>query len=110
MRQVFVFTAVGLVAACSPSPQKQAEEIIRHDMLDPEATQFRDVETLAGSRCVKGELNAKNSMGAYTGFRPFIIDLSTKKYGIAPDASPTPSNDDVVAAARLKVVESECQA
>ena len=41
-------------------------------MLDPDATQFRDVRQCSGDRTVSnGEVNGKNSYGAYTGFKPF---------------------------------------
>ena len=41
-------------------------------MLDPDATQFRDVEVCSADKSVtRGEVNGKNSFGAYTGFKSF---------------------------------------
>jgi hypothetical protein len=52
---------------------REAEEAVRHDMLDPAATQFRTVQVCAADKAVvTGESNAKNSFGAYTGFKPFF--------------------------------------
>nr|WP_295111768.1 hypothetical protein [uncultured Caulobacter sp.] len=49
-----------------------AKKLVAHDLKDPSSAQFRDVK--ASSQAVCGEVNAKNSYGAYTGFRHFIVE------------------------------------
>lgn len=50
-----------------------AKDAVRRTMLDPDAAQFRDVERCSGDRkVVRGEVNGKNSFGAYTGFKSFF--------------------------------------
>jgi len=42
-------------------------------MLDPDAAQFRDVRRCTGDRDVwRGEVNGKNRLGAFVGFKPFF--------------------------------------
>ncbi|MDA3509317.1 hypothetical protein [Acinetobacter junii] len=44
------------------------EEKARRNLFDPEAAKFRNIQ----GNC--GEINAKNKMGGYTGYRRFIYD------------------------------------
>jgi hypothetical protein len=75
---------IGLLAmlaltACEPSSFKQAREAVSHNMRDPESSQFRAVAAgYAGAVC--GEVNAKNAMGAYVGFRRFAWSDSLGAY------------------------------
>lgn len=54
---------------------KAAKEAISRDMKDPNSAQFRDIKQYKNGSfdVVCGEVNAKNSYGAYTGFRPFVV-------------------------------------
>ena len=48
-----------------------AKKIIESSLVDPESVQYRDVRRYTdGTVC--GHYNAKNRMGGYTGFEPFI--------------------------------------
>lgn len=48
-----------------------AMKIIESSLVDPESVQYKDIRRYTdGTVC--GEYNAKNSMGGYTGFEPFI--------------------------------------
>lgn len=47
---------------------------IAHDLKDPSSARFREIvayRTSAGDTIICGEVNAKNSYGAYAGFEPF---------------------------------------
>jgi hypothetical protein len=66
----------------SASQESQARSIISQDLKDPQSAQFRSWQTekrlLDNGKTVLsicGEINAKNSYGAYTGFRPFNVTL-----------------------------------
>ena len=48
-----------------------AEAQIKGELLDPEETQFRNVRGSPQLGCVTGQLLAKNSFGAYTGWQRF---------------------------------------
>lgn len=80
-----VAIAVGLLLAAAAQAQDAAplsdEQLITaakgrvaHEMKDPGSVQFRDVTitTSGTSLYVCGEYNAKNSYGAYVGFRKFF--------------------------------------
>jgi hypothetical protein len=49
-----------------------AKELVARDLKDPSSAQFRNVKR--GERAVCGEVNAKNSYGAYIGFRHFYVE------------------------------------
>ena len=79
MRQGVLWTSslvlVSFLAGCA---QSEAEEAVRRQMKDPDATEFREVTSCAADRQLyKGEYNAKNSFGAYTGFKPFYWSAAT---------------------------------
>lgn len=96
-----------LLASCSPSPIDKAKELASHDLADPSSAQFRDVSVVAAN-CVAGEINAKNRVGAYSGFRPFVVNLANDKVAIQPDEPFSASDEYAVAMARMDVVRAEC--
>ena len=53
---------------------EKAKQGVRAQMKDPASVQFRNVRgyNKGGMALLCGEVNAKNSFGAYTGFRRFI--------------------------------------
>jgi hypothetical protein len=104
----WILLGSAVLAACGPSRLKQAEEIASHNLNDPGSTQFREVKA-SGENCVAGELNAKNRMGAYTGFRPFIVDLRKNEVAIMPDP-PSRENDSdtMIAQTRFEVFKDDC--
>ena len=91
MLKYAIIIAAGALCGCGPSSEQiaakkaeqaraekakinhqlieKAEEQATHDMLDPGSVQFRNVSIRGENVC--GELNGKNSYGAYTGFHPF---------------------------------------
>lgn len=53
----------------------KVERAVKETLIDPSSAQFRDVERCVGDRTVwRGEVNAKNRMGAYVGFTPFFYN------------------------------------
>ena len=62
-----------LVAACfGDSYLEEAQGAVANRMRDPSSVQFRNVERCRGEPAlVKGEYNAKNGFGSYTGFSSF---------------------------------------
>lgn len=82
-------TAAGLAAAialtaCKPSPEKAeerrkaellaiAEDITKQRLKDPSSAEFRGLRVAKNGAVVCGEVNSKNSFGAFTGFRRVAI-------------------------------------
>lgn len=63
-------------AALRAADQKMvaaAQDVIRDSLKDPESARFRGVFISPKGRAVCGDVNAKNSMGGYVGFRRFIV-------------------------------------
>lgn len=79
----------GLVAACVPTTpvpvqpvqltRSQTETVksqVVYDFKDPATAQFRNIQAFRvqnGDIAVCGEVNGKNSFGAYIGYKPFYI-------------------------------------
>jgi hypothetical protein len=56
-------------------PHSKARQAVQARLKDPESAQFRNLrETSTGNVC--GEVNARNEMGGYTGFKQFIVSDS----------------------------------
>lgn len=86
--RIFLLSVAALASALQAAPLKQnsakaakkqedtritdAKERVRQTLSDPDSANFREIFlTEAGTVC--GELNAKNKMGGYAGFRRFIV-------------------------------------
>lgn len=78
---------LALLSACDRIPGteanriREAEQAVRKELLDPSAAQFRTVAKTKYGVC--GEVNAKNQMGGYSGFRLFYV--SEGEVGVEPD-------------------------
>jgi hypothetical protein len=70
-----------VVVKAPPIEITRAEQAIAKDFLDPASAQFRNVrlvDKVKGDDVVCGEVNAKNSYGAYVGFRKFYYSATAK--------------------------------
>ncbi len=76
---------------------KSAQEIASRDLLDPSSVQFRDVlvrhqhatsAAFGNAPVVCGELNAKNSYGAYVGFKRFVVGSRPAKAVLESEGMP----------------------
>lgn len=81
------------LTACKPGEEKAinlAQNAVSHDMKDPDSTKFRNViyakkdekEDGSVSGVVCGEVNSKNSFGAYPGFSPFVVVVTMESKGV----------------------------
>lgn len=67
---------------------RAAKELVAADFHDPASAQWRNVRVVdaaAGEQWVCGEVNAKNLMGAYTGYRGFVANVRQSLVAIEPD-------------------------
>ncbi|EEE0487573.1 hypothetical protein B1955_004785 [Salmonella enterica subsp. enterica] len=81
-----------VLTGCKPSADKAielAKNEIASNMKDPDSAKFRYMrfieagknnDTIGGFVC--GNVNAKNSYGAYAGFSPFYVAIRMKSKGI----------------------------
>lgn len=74
MRVAMVLTSAALLLGCDRSIE-EAQKIAADGLKDPAATQFRNVKK-GSPGFVCGELNGKNSYGAYVGFKRFYVDTA----------------------------------
>jgi hypothetical protein len=61
------------LSGCNPEIS-QAKQKVRDLQKDPDAAQFRNVKECPTGFYVTGEVNGKNSYGAYAGFRTFYAN------------------------------------
>lgn len=87
MRIAYMVAVLACLVGCDRIPgtplykQGIGTAAVAVDMIDPDAAKFRNVRlvTRNGFESVCGEVNGKNRMGAYAGFRPFIVRLENDK-------------------------------
>lgn len=93
MKRAIALTALVALTSCRFVPGAkahdihEAQEAVRYQLNDPDAGQFRNEKVIgtAGNRTVRGQVNAKNRMGAYVGFRPYAYAVSTKRATVMPE-------------------------
>jgi hypothetical protein len=81
------------IEAARVKMMESATTAIRESLSDPESARFRRVAVSPKGRAVCGEVNAKNAMGGYVGFRRFIV---------APDQSGIEGDDTYFAETHWK--------
>lgn len=64
--------SVLFVSGCD-SETGRVEELVRSQLKDPDSAKFREITKKADGQYFCGEVNAKNSMGGYTGYQPFVV-------------------------------------
>lgn len=67
-----------------------AKETVAYELKDPSSAQFRNLYALSrgkGDDTACGEINGKNSYGAYVGFRKFYVYSDGKYYISDPDSA-----------------------
>ena len=67
-----------IFSACSNPEVGVAKKKIEGQLIDPSSVQYRNIIVKNGpsSVIVCGEFNAKNRMGGYTGFKPFVYNIA----------------------------------
>ncbi|ARR53488.1 hypothetical protein HY78_08665 [Rhizorhabdus wittichii DC-6] len=74
------------VAGCEDPKISEAKEAVGRKLKDASTAQFRDMRICEQNGFVQGEVNAKNSFGAYAGFTPFVSRGRYSAYLDGPDA------------------------
>lgn len=70
-----IFLSAFMVALASCGEQRSVEDAVREVMKDPKSAEFRRIQVCKSDPKVwVGEVNAKNSYGAYEGFTVFFYD------------------------------------
>lgn len=87
-----VFFAILMLGGCS-NPTQNAQDAVAYNLLDPDSAKFREVRTTdTGAVC--GQVNGKNRMGAYVGFKDFVaVEVDGEWFTTVVDL-----NDDVMGA------------
>lgn len=82
---IFALAVAGMWWYKAGYPVYQAQEAVRAKLNDPASAQFRNVtQTVGGPFC--GEVNAKNRMGGYVGFRWFdAFPMNDGKWHVSID-------------------------
>jgi hypothetical protein len=108
MLSIFLLAGCGIVG--DSALEREAKEAVARQMKDPGSVQFRDIASYSDQKLVCGEVNAKNSFGAYTGFVRFYVDNGRTHLSDDPNG-PYPTYDEMcLAAARGEIAPSEAYA
>ena len=78
----FVLVLLSTVTACSNRNVDLAKAAVEKELIDPSSVQYRNVVAYS-ENVVCGEVNSKNRLGGYVGFKPFVYREGT----VALDAS-----------------------
>lgn len=90
------------LAGCGDNTEERGKELVSREFLDPSSAQFRDLkvgrvengnalpnfQATSGGKVLCGDVNAKNRLGGYVGFRPFIVDINSGRVELAPQVEP----------------------
>jgi hypothetical protein len=92
---------------------RTAKEMVASDFPDPASAQWRNVQVVdaaTGEQWVCGEVNAKNLMGAYTGYRGFVANVKQSLVILEPGAEfvASPLNAPL-AAGNYRLARSFCR-
>lgn len=68
---LLALTGCDIGAAIGVGPEAEAKKAVAASLTDPASVQFQEVKSY-NQNVVCGEYNAKNRMGGYVGFKPFI--------------------------------------
>lgn len=75
------------INGCSENLNNEATKAVQDRLSDPESAQFRKVTSYRGN-VVCGEVNAKNKLGGYIGFRFFVYDKTNGPAQVTFDPRP----------------------
>jgi hypothetical protein len=62
----------------SPQEKSKIRDVVTEGFNDPDSARFRWLPLRSGAVAYCGMVNAKNRLGGYTGYSPFIVGLVTK--------------------------------
>ncbi|QEY64962.1 hypothetical protein FXN65_23945 [Metapseudomonas lalkuanensis] len=83
MRTQALGLLVVLLSGCD-SEASRVEDLVRENLKDPTSAQFKEIRKSKDGTYFCGEVNAKNSMGGYTGFTGFAVGPMDSSF---PDVS-----------------------
>lgn len=72
-KTVFCLSLVWLSGCQGWQAERDAQETVGRLLKDPSSAQYQNVTYVSSKEAVCGEVNAKNSYGAYVGFRRFHV-------------------------------------
>ena len=88
-------SACGLIPGTNANLEREARKYVIGTLRDPQSAQFRNLKVVDGSidgrgeKLVCGEVNAKNAMGGFVGFQPFIYIAGRKAAAMSQGESAT---------------------
>lgn len=89
-RSFLALAAIGSLTGCGDVTA--AKSAVAAQMKDPDSVKFRNIISGKGGVC--GEINAKNSYGAYNGFHAFVYLTATKLVVNDPEVYTTQAQAD----------------
>ena len=107
--KILSVTGTALALAASSANISTAQDRIARDLADPESAQFRDLKENSVGSGVCGEINAKNKLGAYTGFKKFFYDAKVEEGMIEPGSPDAATVRSATSLCASSATDSESQ-
>lgn len=93
MRTMLIMTALAL-GSCSQIPgtsanlEARSRDVLSDTLFDADSARFRNLRSVADGKgsMICGEVNAKNKIGSYIGFRNFMVSRD-ERFGIVDPQS-----------------------
>ncbi len=83
---VVIFGGVGwMLYRVGTADERDVRQAAANVLKDPESAEYRNIRRVDRSSMICGEVNAKNAFGAYTGFKPFVVNGSGAKLNFSVD-------------------------
>lgn len=98
---VVVLSGCSLIPGLQAHDEAEARRLLTPVLLDAPSARFEGVTRAMGrsgngteGAVICGQVNAKNRMGAFVGFRRFVAVPSEEFAAVSPDADPQSTDDD----------------
>lgn len=80
---LLVLIAVAALLTGCDADMQRAKDAVRQRLIDPDSAQFRDLRKVDEGIC--GQVNSKNRMGGYVGYRTFLYDSRLRRAYLRSD-------------------------
>lgn len=85
---LLLLVGCGMIPGTSANLEKRANGILADSLFDAESARYRKLHQASGGselgNLICGEVNGKNKMGAYIGFRRFVVSEKSRAIAVDP--------------------------
>jgi hypothetical protein len=96
LRLFFLVTTLLALSACdiAITKEQKIKKHVKEYLNDPDSAKFDSIHPGKEEKYSCGMVNAKNRMGGYVGFRPFVYEKVTDDFGMVTFVNDPPTDSD----------------